>query len=430
MNTPKRLRHPLTWLCCVLLTLPLGNTDSGGTSAQTNTLSNNAIKIKRYSPKMIQTKNTKGCTPPKTDLRLWGNLVTKANVAHKKCITGAGVKMVVIDAGFFPKNTKSPYAYKTVDFRCERYSSSPRNLNSCKEFYNNLKPLLIEIRNLKPSLKEFEKLRLKARFGKPSAYEKLKYFWNIVEGGMHGAYVSEVALTIAPDMDLYLLVVEGNALEDFERTWTSFLQSIQLSLQYCQKIQCDIVNMSNGIPPFVYFQAREQCEQKIDCTLLSAMIEVHDTIRSMARKGVAFFIAAGNHGDEKSFPPAVQNMLSFPAFIEGDNINAIGSIDSKTQFSSFTPANPKIAFVCPGEKLIIPRRSLLTGTSFASPTCAGVYALHKQANPTTSTSEIIKIMKKCSVVAKVPATVQKNLSGTNGNATFRIPQAPGVCPIL
>lgn len=418
MNTPKRLRHPLTWLCCVLLTLPLGNTDPSGASAQTNTLPNNAIKIKLYSPKMIQTKNTKGCTPPKTDLRLWGNLVTKAHVAHKKCITGAGVKMVVIDTGFYPENTKSPYAYKTVDFRCERYFSDPQKQKSCQEFYKNLKPRLIELENL----------RLKARFGKPGVYEKMKDFWSIVEGAMHGPHVSEAALTIAPNMDLYLLAVEGNALVDFEKTWTSFLQSIQLSLQYCQRIQCDIVNMSISIPPFVYFQAKDECEQKDDCTLLSVMIEVHDTIRSMARKGVAFFIGSGNHGAEKSFPPSLQNSLFFPAIIEGDNINAIGSIDSKTQFSSFTPANPKIAFVCPGEKLIIPRRPLLTGTSFASPTCAGVYALHKQANPTTSTSEIIKIMKKCSVVAKVPAAVQKKLSGTNGNATFRIPQAPGGCP--
>jgi hypothetical protein len=414
MNTPKRFRHPLTWLCCVLLTLPLGNTSLGGASAQTNSLLNNAIKITHYSPKKIRTKNTKDCTSPKVGISLWGNAVTKADVAHKQCITGAGVKMVVIDTGFFPGNMTSPYSYNKVDFRCNRYFSDLQKQKSCREFYEELK------KNFPIKLNQISKKGL-------SEQEEKQIIQRIIALGMHGYYVSESALTIAPDMDLYLLAI-GNALEDFDLTMTSLLQSVQLSLQYCQRIQCDIVNISFAIPPFVYFEARKKCEEEKDCALLGAMIEVRDRILIMGSKGVAFFISTGNHGAEKSFPTALQNTLFFPAIIEGDNINAIGSIDSKTQFSSFTPANPKIAFVCPGEKLIIPRRPLLTGTSFASPTCAGVYALHKQANPTTSTSEIIKIMKKCSVVAKVPAAVQKKLSGTDGNVTFRVPQAPGGCP--
>lgn len=386
-------------------------------SKNTKNVEKITLNASRYPPPISNSKSTKGCIPPPINQTLWGNQVTGAHNAHKNCITGKGVRAVVIDIAISPSPNRD-YGLipkeKRIDTRCAWYKDGIifKEKTACIQYYQ----------------KATEEIKRDLR--KPKSSDTFIKTNEFVKYNQHGTMVSETMLATAPGIDLYLISFRHEGRDIFKENPLVFYKGLRASLEYCVRLKCDIVNLSIGSPSTTIQTTREWCATiKFHCDVKDEINKVESLIRSMIQKNVVFFVSVGNHANDADGLYGTPTSFHWPAMMRDPHVLGIGTTDKMNVLSIDTPRNTHMDFVCPGEALVIPKREPLSGSSFSSPTCAGIYALYKEAHPQMRPQDIIARMKKCSIPAKIPSDIRRSYPQVNFSIGYRIPQAPGAsCP--
>lgn len=119
-----------------------------------------------------------------------------------------------------------------------------------------------------------------------------------------------------------------------------------------------------------------------------------DELATLASEGVFIAAASGNNGPQS--PPAVEYPAADP------NAFAIGSVDASGHISGFTERSNQLDLLAPGEDVPAIYYNpdtgqhiylQATGTSFATPYAAAAAALLKQANPSLTPDQILKVLQ-------------------------------------
>jgi hypothetical protein len=132
------------------------------------------------------------------------------------------------------------------------------------------------------------------------------------------------------------------------------------------------------------------------CGASAALLSVIDRLTAA---GIAVVMAAGNDG--------ATTRLSFPACLP--NVISVGSVGDSGRVSSFSNSAPSLSLVAPGEDIIAAWAGPCcyreaSGTSFASPHVAGVFAVLRQQLPTWSVASLLAQLDRTGAPAFVPAT--------------------------
>lgn len=404
-------------LVCITSSSPLTSVRTEAQSKNTKKNENLNLNVFHYPPHISNSKNTKSCIPPPINQKLWGNQATGAHSAHKNCITGKGVRAIVIDIAIFPSPNED-YGLipkqKRIDTRCAWYKDSFifKEKTDCIRYYQ----------------KNTEEIKNNLR--KPKSSDDFIKTKELVDYNQHGTMVSEAMLATAPGIDLYLISFRHEGRDSFKENPLVFYKGLRASLEHCARLKCDIVNLSIGSPSAVIQRTREWCAKiNFHCDVKDEINKIESLIRSMFQKNVVFFVSVGNHADNADDRYGNPTSFLWPATMRDPHVLGIGATDKTNVLSVETPRNTHMDFVCPGEALVIPKREPLSGSSFSSPTCAGIYALYKEAHPQMRPHDIIARMKTCSIPAKIPPDIRRSYPRVNFSIGYRIPQAPGAsCP--
>lgn len=404
-------------LVCISLSPSLPNIQAEAQSKNTKNSEKLNLNVSRYPPHISNSKSTKGCIPPPINQKLWGNQATGAHNAHKNCITGKGVRAIVIDIAISPSPNED-YGLipreKRIDTRCAWYKDHFifKEKTACIRYYQ----------------KETEEIKHNLR--KPKSSDVFIKTNEFVNYNQHGTMVSEAMLATAPGIDLYLISFRHEGRNRFKENPLVFYKGLRASLTYCARLKCDLVNLSIGSPSVAIQTARQWCANiNFHCDVKDEINKIESLIRSMIQTNVVFFVSVGNHADDADGRYGPPTSFHWPATMHDPHVLGIGATDKTNLLSVGTPRNTHMDFVCPGEALVIPKREPLSGSSFASPTCAGIYALYMEAHPQMRPKDIIARMKTCSIPAKIPPHIRQSYPQVNFSIGYRIPQAPKApCP--
>ena len=220
------------------------------------------------------------------------------------------------------------------------------------------------------------------------------------EGG-HGTYVlscmaaneSGQMIGTAPKAKFYLLRSEIDSTEKIVEVyqWVS-------AIEYADSAGADIINSSLG---YTLFDDASQNFSWADLNGRTAVASLSATMA--ARRGMIVCVAAGNEGcgNNTGSSTACWQKISVPA--DADSILAVGSVNGAGLYSSFSSTGntadgrikPDVA--AQGESTIVANSNGIisgNGTSFASPTIAGMVACLWQGNPTKTNMQVIQAIKK------------------------------------
>ena len=149
--------------------------------------------------------------------------------------------------------------------------------------------------------------------------------------------------------------------------------TIVLALKWAERQGIKIVNISYGsAPPYGYTNA-------------TIHPIIHYFVKEFTDNNGLVFFAAGNDGMYDPNPPKYY-------------MNMVAAIDQHKQRAAFSNFGPPVTFCAPGVQIVCSDKdgSLQTpsGTSFASPICAGVAALIWSANRGLTNTQVLDIMKQ------------------------------------
>lgn len=164
-------------------------------------------------------------------------------------------------------------------------------------------------------------------------------------GGIIGAENNQIGIIgIAPEVTLIGIKV-------LNKNGRSESDSILKGLEYCLKLNPDVINMSLGGT--------------------SPMPEVHEVIKKLVNeRNIPIICSAGNNGENKILYPA-----------QYDECIAVGSYSESTlkDRSIFSSWGESLDIMAPGEKIFSTylngQYAVLSGTSMATPTVTGIVAL-------------------------------------------------------
>ena len=197
----------------------------------------------------------------------------------------------------------------------------------------------------------------------------------------------------APYAKFYLLRSEIDTTEKIveEYQWVS-------AIEYADSAGADVINSSLG---YTTFDDASQNHTWADLNGRTSVASISATMA--ARRGMVVCVAAGNEGGSS------WQKISVPA--DADSILASGSVNGGGIYSSFSSTGntadgrikPDVA--AQGENTCIANSSGIftgNGTSFASPTMAGMVACLWQGNPTKTNMQIINAIKQSASQYAVP----------------------------
>jgi len=189
----------------------------------------------------------------------------------------------------------------------------------------------------------------------------------------------------APYAKFYLLRSEIDTTEKVveEYQWVS-------AIEYADSAGADVVNSSLG---YTTFGDASQNHTWADLNGRTSVASISATMA--ARRGMILCIAAGNEGGGS------WQKISVPA--DADSILAVGSVNGSGVYSFFSSTGntadgrikPDVA--AQGENTCIANSTGIftgNGTSFASPTMAGMVACLWQGNPTQTNMQVIAAIKQ------------------------------------
>ncbi len=190
----------------------------------------------------------------------------------------------------------------------------------------------------------------------------------------------------APYAKFYLLRSEIDSAEKIieEYQWVS-------AIEYADSAGADVVNSSLG---YTTFDDATQNHTWADLNGRTSVASVSATMA--ARRGMIACIAAGNEGN------VGWQKISVPA--DADSILAVGAVDASGAYAYFSSVGnsadgrvkPDVAADGFGAYISYTNNNIAAanGTSFASPTMAGMAACLWQANPSKTNMQIINAIKQ------------------------------------
>lgn len=191
----------------------------------------------------------------------------------------------------------------------------------------------------------------------------------------------------APYAKFYLLRSEIDSTEKIleEYQWVA-------AIEYADSAGADVINSSLG---YTTFDDPTQSHTWADLNGRTSVASIAATMA--ARRGMIVCLAAGNEGGSS------WQKISVPA--DADSILAVGAVDGSGNYASFSSTGNtadgriKPDVVAQGKNTIIYNSgsgnvSASNGTSFASPTMAGMVACLWQGNPTKKNMEVINAIKQ------------------------------------
>jgi subtilisin family serine protease len=190
----------------------------------------------------------------------------------------------------------------------------------------------------------------------------------------------------APYAKFYLLRSEIDSAEKIieEYQWVS-------AIEYADSAGADVVNSSLG---YTTFDDATQNHTWADLNGRTSVASISATMA--ARRGMIACIAAGNEGS------LAWQKISVPA--DADSILAVGAVDASGAYAYFSSVGnsadgrvkPDVAADGFGAYISYTNNNIAAanGTSFASPTMAGMVACLWQANPTKTNMQLINAIKQ------------------------------------
>ncbi len=173
-------------------------------------------------------------------------------------------------------------------------------------------------------------------------------------------------------------------------------------------LEIDIITMSFGVP-FVFYSSNDSCD--------AAWPEFASAMGQLNNLGITIFAAAGNEGGSTGVisPGCLTNVISVGATYDSDlgrepdsgtyqsnyGSSFPDTFDANTNLhtvTAFTNSGPTLDVLAPGARIASTglgggASSASFGTSFSSPTAAGVAALMLQADPDLSPAQIESVLK-------------------------------------
>ncbi|MEO8761213.1 MAG: S8 family serine peptidase, partial [Bacteroidia bacterium] len=189
----------------------------------------------------------------------------------------------------------------------------------------------------------------------------------------------------APYAKFYLLRSEIDTTEKIveEYQWVS-------AIEYADSAGADVINSSLG---YTIFDDATQSHTWADLNGRTSVASISATMA--ARRGMIVCVAAGNEGG------GAWQKISVPA--DADSILAVGAVDAGGVYANFSSTgNTADGRIKPdvsaqGENTCIANNGGVftgNGTSFASPTMAGMVACLWQGNPTKTNMQVISAIKQ------------------------------------
>jgi serine protease AprX len=201
------------------------------------------------------------------------------------------------------------------------------------------------------------------------------------------AYTPGQMIGTAPYAKFYLLRSEIDSTEKIleEYQWVA-------AIEYADSAGADVINSSLG---YTTFNDPTQNHTWADLNGRTSVASISATMA--ARRGMIVCVAAGNEGG------TTWQKISVPA--DADSILAVGAVDGSGNYASFSSTGNtadgriKPDVVAQGENTTIYSYSSTSissgnGTSFASPTMAGMAACLWQGNPTKTNMQVIQAIKQ------------------------------------
>lgn len=212
-----------------------------------------------------------------------------------------------------------------------------------------------------------------------------------------GANLPGQMVGTAPLASFYLLRSEIDSTEKIteEYQWNA-------AIEYADSAGADVINSSLG---YTSFDDGNGSHSWSDLNGKTSVASLSATMA--ARRGMIVCIAAGNEGSNG------WQKISVPA--DADSILAVGSVDAGGAYSGFSSRGnsadgrikPDVAAQGGGTTVAYTNNSIGpgSGTSFASPTLAGMVSCLWQGNPTKKNMEVIAAIKQSATQYQHPDSI-------------------------
>ena len=207
------------------------------------------------------------------------------------------------------------------------------------------------------------------------------------------AYTSGQMIGASPKAKFYLLRSEIDSTEKIVEVyqWVS-------AIEYADSAGADIATSSLGYNQFV---DTTQSFTWADLNGRTAVASISATMA--ARRGMIVCVAAGNEGCNNSSGSSAQCWQKITVPGDADSILTVGAVNSAGAYAGFSSTGntadgrikPDIAAM--GVSTTIANATAITsgnGTSFATPTIAGMVACLWQGNPTKTNMQVIQAIKQ------------------------------------
>lgn len=198
-------------------------------------------------------------------------------------------------------------------------------------------------------------------------YNFIKNNTDFDDDQFHGTEVSGVIVDGTPSNVKILPIKVNNA------SGSGTLNNVSRGIYYAIEHNADVINLSLSASDLNHTQ-----------TILD------DAIDAALKKGIIVIAAAGNQG--------VDVADRYPA--NKENILTITSIDKNNTITGSVNTGRTIDFALPGEKVLVPYKSIMmldSGTSLAAPHAAAAAALLKTWDKSINQEEVMEIFKEYAI---------------------------------